>query len=245
MTWSHRLKLSGGILVTIVVMAALTLLFNHREATVTSVTATVDAPVTTVGSGYGGMVTASFVTEGQDVVVGTRLFTVSSPSLLEALALGFRPPSTVAYDLDTRQGTVTYKAVTDGTVTDVTARPGTFVADGASLASIVANGERTVEAVYSLTPFDYGRIERGASVQILLPDNSTVQGRVSGVSVTTDAGEAVTKVVVDSDELISPARATLTRRGTPVVAILQLRDDGILAGPTDAFLHFLTKIGLR
>jgi hypothetical protein len=174
-----------------------------------------------------------------------KLFTVSSPSLLEAYTKGFRPPSTAAYDLSAKAGTVTYKAVTAGSVADLTATPGTYVADGASLASIVANKSRTVEAVYTLTPFDYGRIEQGASVQILLPDNSSIDGRVSGVSVTTDNGRAVTRVVVESAELMSPQRETLTRRGTPVVAVLHLRDDGILSGPTDAFLHFLTKIGLR
>lgn len=245
MTWSTRFKLFGGIALIVVLLAGLTLLFNHREASVTSTSATVDAPVTTVASGYGGIVTEVFVTEGENVAVGARLFTVSSPSLLEAYTKGFRPPSTVAYDLSAKAGTVTYKAVTAGSVTDLSATPGTYVADGAPLASIVANTSRTVEAVYALTPFDYGRIEQGASVQILLPDNASINGRVSGVSVTTDQGRAVTRVIVESAELTSPQRETLTRRGTPVVAVLHLRDDGILSGPTDAFLHFLTKIGLR
>lgn len=245
MTLGNRFKMLGGIVAILIVMAGFTLLFNHRQATATSVTATIDAPVSSVGSGYGGIVTQSFVSDGQTVTVGDKLFTVSSSTLLEAYSKGFRPPSTVAYDLDASTGEVTYRAVIAGTVTDITGVPGTFVADGESLASIVANGQRTVDATYSLTPFDYGRIDDGARVQILLPNNSTITGRVTGVAVTTEDGKAVTQVTVASDDLTSPALSTLTRRGTPVVAILQLRDDGILSGPTDTLLHFLTQIGLR
>jgi hypothetical protein len=37
----------------------------------------------------------------------------------------------------------------------------------------------------------------------------------------------------------------LTKSGTPVVATLQLRDDGPLAGVSDMAFDFLRQIGLR
>ena len=39
--------------------------------------------------------------------------------------------------------------------------------------------------------------------------------------------------------------ATLTKTGTPVVATLQLRDDGPLSGVSDGVFDFLRQIGLK
>ena len=48
-----------------------------------------------------------------------------------------------------------------------------------------------------------------------------------------------------SDALTDPSLAALTRLDTPVMVVMDLRDDGWLAGPTENMLAFLTKIGLR
>ena len=44
MTWTSRFKLWGGVLAVLLVTALLTLLFNQRQNSVNSFTATVDAP---------------------------------------------------------------------------------------------------------------------------------------------------------------------------------------------------------
>ena len=58
-------------------------------------------------------------------------------------------------------------------------------------------------------------------------------------------GQAVTNVTITSPGLDAESLGLLANRGTPVVAIMSLRDDGPLAGPTQAMLAFLTKIGVR
>ena len=70
-------------------------------------------------------------------------------------------------------------------------------------------------------------------MSILLPNNQTVDGTVSTIEVATEKGQALTEVRVDSEELADDDLATLTKPGTPVVATLQLRDDGPLAGVSD------------
>ena len=56
------------------------------------------------------------------------------------------------------------------------------------------------------------------------------------MSVTTENGQAKTRVTVASDALKDPKIAELTHPGTPVAATLSLRDDGPLAGPTDGLV---------
>lgn len=245
MTIANRLRLIGGVLAVLVLCALLALLFNQRQTRVSSVTATVDAPQTVVSSAYGGVVTETFVQNGAQVRRGDNLFTVSSLALQQDVGYGVKPASTDAYEINTRAGTVTYRAVQDGYVRDSQAQVGSFLANGAPMATVVADGQRQVIATYVLSPADYGRVEDGARVSIFLPNNERVEGSAEGVAVFTEDGQAVTKVRVRSDRLADPEYVHLTRQGSPVVTVLELRDDGPLAGPTDALLAFLTKIGLR
>lgn len=130
-------------------------------------------------------------------------------------------------------------------MTDLGATVGSYFVPGSSLATIAASTPKTVVAVYDLEPVDFGRVERGADVTINLADNSQVAGTVSDVTVSTEDAKAITKVRITSDQLSDAQYADLTKAGAPVNAVMSLRDDGILAGPTSAMMQFLTKIGLR
>lgn len=246
MTWINRLKLWGGILGIAALVFGLTVLFNQRQSQVASISAAVDAPTSEVGSSYGGVVTDVYVKTGETVTAGQKLFTLASVQLQQDVGNGLKPSSTEAYTIDTKKGTITYNAVSDGYVASIDAQPGSFLAGGSPMAVVVADGQRTVMAQFRLDPTDYGRVEQGASARIVLPNNQTVAGNVAGVQVkTNDEGETVTFVTIESKALTDPDLATLTRLDTPVTAIMDLRDDGWLAGPTESMLAFLTKIGLR
>ncbi len=246
MTWINRLKLWGGILGIAALVFSLTVLFNQRQSQVASISAAVDAPASVVGSSYGGVVTDLYVKEGDNVTAGQELFTLSSLQLQQDVGNGLKPGSTEAYSINTKKGTITYLAVSDGYVASIDAEPGTFLASGSAMARVVADGQRTVTAQFQLDPTDYGRVEQGASARVVLPNNQVVAGTVAGVQVkTNDKGDPITYVTIASDELTNPELVTLTRLDTPVTAIMDLRDDGWLAGPSESMLAFFTKIGLR
>ena len=246
MTWINRLKLWGGILGIAAVVFALTVLYNQRQSQVASFSAAVDAPASVVGSSYGGVVTDVFVKQGDLVKAGQKLFTLTSVQLQQDVGNGLRPGSTEAYDINAGKGTITYKAVSDGYVASISAQPGSFLAGGSAMAVVVADGQRTVTAQFELEPTDYGRVEQGAAARVVLPNNQTVDGKVAGVEVRTNPeGKAITFVTIESEALTDPKLVTLTRLDTPVTAIMELRDAGWLAGPAEAMLAFLTKIGLR
>ena len=97
-----------------------------------------------------------------------------------------------------------------------------------------------------MSPRDYdaGPARRSRCTS-LLPNNQIVTGTVSTIEVATENGQALTEVRVDSKSFQESDLATLTKPGTPVVATLQLRDDGPLAGVSDQVFNFLRQIGLK
>lgn len=156
-----------------------------------------------------------------------------------------RPNSTPAFDLDLEAGLVTYRSVVDGYVDRSDARDGSFVPNGHQMAVIVADGERAVEAEFLLDPVDFGHIEEGAQARIFLPDNSVIDGQIGAVNIVEQDGQFKAKVTVKSDALAAPEREAIVRLNTPVLVVMELRDDGILAGPTQSLMEFFARIGLR
>lgn len=247
MSWLNRLKLLTGIIIVLLIVGLLTLLFNQRQNQVVSLNAHVEAPRTVIASPYAGVVTDQKHSPGEYVNAGDALFTISSASLKDLLATGTEVSSTEGYEVDINAGTVTFVATIDGYLEEYTAFQGTFIGSGEQVATIVSQKNKTVLARFTLNPSDYGRIETNGPVTIHLPDGQLVNGNVLSVKIDDDeaGGATVTEVTVVSEELQAEDLELLTRRGTPVTAIMSLRDDGLLAGPTEALRQFLVQIGLR
>jgi multidrug resistance efflux pump len=244
MTWINRLRLLGGLLGVIFLVAVLTLIFNQRQTKATSLSATISADRYEVGAAYGGTVTKQYVHDGDSVTEGDKLFTIHSVSLQQDAANGLKIQSSDAYDVDTAKGTLTYRATVAGEISDLKARLGNSLGTGEPFAKITVANSEYVEARYLLSPRDYERVTKGAMATILLPNNSRITGTVSTIEVATENGQAATKVCVDSPALTKGGLGELIKSGTPVVTTLQLRDDGPLAGVSDLAFHFLRQIGL-
>ena len=71
-----------------------------------------------------------------------------------------------------------------------------------------------------------------------------LSGSVEKIEVQTVSGQAQSTILVSSRGLVEGTDDGLITPGTPVTATLHLRDDGPLAGPSDAFAALLRKIGL-
>jgi multidrug resistance efflux pump len=245
MTWTNRFRLFVGLLGVLVLVAVLTLVFNQRQTKAQSLSAEIETDTASIGAGYGGTVIKQYVDNAQQVEVGEKLFTLQSPALQADVANDIEVKGNGAYDVNAKKGRITYKATVAGRVDDLTAKLGTTLTPGSPFAKITVTGSQYVEAHYLLTPRDYERVEAGAPVSILLPNNQKIQGTVSDIRVATEHAKAAAEIRVDGDQLSDPSRATLTRTGTPVVATVQLRDDGPLAGVTDSLFSFARKIGVQ
>ncbi len=244
MTWTNRFRLWLSIVLSLILIFLLILVFNQRQHTIQSSSATIIAPRIQVASNYGGIVTKQYVTVGQKVKTGDVLFDVSSVSLQQDLANGVKVASSDALKIDTVKGILTYKATTTGTVTQVYAQEGSYLSATQPLAIITSDTGRVVEAQFILTPREYALVDKGAAVTLRLPDNSSISGVVDSALVATQQGQAVVTVRITSQELNNRNLNLLATDGAPVSAVVRLRDEGVLAGPTDALQALLRKVGL-
>lgn len=244
MTWRNRFRLWIGLMLVVAVVSALTLVVNQRSRQAYSANAQVAAERSTVGSEYGGVVVRQYAEAGDEVELGQELFTLSSLDLQRDLANGLEPVSTHSYRIDATRGRVTFLAPMAGTLTDLKAEQGTFLAAG-DMATVTAGGTQFVTAEFRLTPDQYGRIRIGGPARIELPTRTRMSATVSDVSVQTSQGVAVTTVDLSVPRLESESLNSLNQPGSPVSVTLTLADSGALAGPTDSFLGFLHRVGVR
>lgn len=244
MTWANRLRLFAGVLGVVLLVGALTLVFNQRQNRITSFTGQVTADAYTVGADHAGTVIGQYVQTGDDVRPGQPLFTVQSLQLKEDLANGLEIDDTDAYQVDAKRGTITYYAVVSGEVSTLKARLGNSVPAGVGLAEITAADSRYVSASFRLLPRDYARVTPGTAARILLPNDEILYGTVEAITAETGETGTIGRLRVSSADLAG-ASASLTNPGAPVTVSVDLVDSGPLAGVTDLVTDFLTKIGLR
>jgi multidrug resistance efflux pump len=241
MTWANRARLFFGMLMVIAITGASTIVFNQRQLQSTSLTATIESESYSVGTEYGGMVVRQHVEVGDTVVQGEPLLSIQSLQLERDLELGTVSSSRDGIESD---GTATVAASVDGTVSELAVTEGGFASGGSILATIDREDSLYVEAEFILSARDFARIEENARVEILLPDQRVLYGTVEEINVETVDGDAQATVRITSPDLIEGDSNGLVRPGTPLTAILHLRDDGPLAGVKDAYEDFKRKLGL-
>ncbi|RPE77557.1 MULTISPECIES: HlyD family efflux transporter periplasmic adaptor subunit [unclassified Frondihabitans] len=243
MTWTTRFKLAAVALVIIALLAAITVVVNQKATQVTAGSAAIAAEEFTVGTDYSGNITRSYVEVGDTVTKGQKLFEVQSASAVQSVGTGMLPYSGEGYSVS-KTGAMVFVSTVAGIVSDIASKDGEFVQAGARLATVDEADSLFVAGDYSVSAADYDRVQKGADVRLMLPNKSTLSGRVVSFSATTSHNQALTHVVISSPELVQGAANGLVTPGTPVTATLSLRDDGMLTGAQETMAAFVTKIGL-
>ncbi|WP_278235518.1 HlyD family secretion protein [Isoptericola sp. AK164] len=243
MTWTTRIKLAVGVVLVLALCATLTLVLNRRESQATSAQATIVAEEVAVGTDYAGTIVESYVEPGDTVDEGDPVFTMRSLLLAHDLSIGVVSRKATTYEV-TDAGEMTVVAPSDGTVAEISSTPGGFVQAGDVIARLHREGSTTVDAKLLLDPADFARIAPGAPVSITMPDQREVPGEVESISVANTRNRAEATVVIDSATLEQQAGDGLVLPGTPVVASVELHDEGAMADVDLAFQRFLQRIGL-
>jgi multidrug resistance efflux pump len=243
MTWSNRFRLLGGALLVLAIVAASTIVFTQREGQVASRTASFEAVSYPVGSDYAGTVTEQFVEEGAAVATGDKLLSVQSATLLNALDSPQGVPENTAY-IVADDGTLTLIATQPGILSEVEAQVGGFVDAGQALATVERDASIFVLADFIIDPYNFTRIEDGARVEVVLPDHQRIEATVATKSVDTVDGKANVQLEITSEDFIAGKMDGLVASGTPVTAILHLREEGPLAGIKDSLYQLMEQVGL-
>lgn len=232
MTWRARVRLAVGLVVVVVVAAALTMLLNDRNGRVEGRSASLAAESFPVGTDYSGTVTAQLVQLGDTVVAGQPMFELESGALQRDLAQGLLERGAVPYEIRD-DGVLVLVATDAGRVDSLTYAVGSFVPANSVIATVQRAGSLFVEAEFLLTPQDYGRLAPDAVLDVVLPSNQRVGATVGRVQVETVDGTARTRVVAYSPDLAAATADGLFAVGTPVSATLYLRNDGPVTDATE------------
>lgn len=241
MTWSNRLRLVAGTLVVLLIVTSATYVFTRRQAQAVSVSADIVAQTYGVGTDYPGLVVHRYVSPGDTVTENEPLFTVQSLQVARDVATGALDANR---DDVSASGELVVRAAVAGTIQSIDVNEGGYVSSGVIVATIDRTNSLSAEAVFVLAPRDFGRIDKEASVDLILPDQREVHGTVTGIKVETVNGEAHVTATIATDGLIQGDDNGLIRVGTPLQARLHLRDDGPLAGMKDAIKDLIRQVGL-
>ncbi|ROS23646.1 HlyD family efflux transporter periplasmic adaptor subunit [Cellulomonas sp. PhB150] len=239
MTWAGRFRLLAGLVVVLLIAALATYKLNESRGIATSDSAQILGKTYNVGTPYAGLVVNQAVEIGDEVREGETLFVIDAASLHTTTGEAPVVPETTHLD---DEGRLVVTASGPGVVTAVAATQGTFVQAATDLATVQRDGTLYVQAEYTLSPKEYARVPDDAAVSIELPDQTTVAGHVDRVQVETVDGKAQAVVTVVSDGLDEGDQDGLVSAGTPVVAQLHLRNDGVVTTVSDAVKGYLKDV---
>ena len=241
MTWRNRFKMLVGLIAVVAVVGVLTIMFSQRKGETTSTSASIEAVTYPVGTDYAGTVVEQFVLVGDEIVAGDPIVTVQSNTLAQDLANGATIADNDVFTVSP-DGTLTVKSTVNGVVASMDVQQGSYAASGSTIATLAATDGLYVEAQYILDPKDFGRVVQGAAVELELPNSDIVNGSVAQVEVTTEEGQALSIVRVESEELEYGSHEGLIASGTPVVATMQLRNDDVLARLVDTVTSAISDV---
>ncbi len=214
----NKLRLIGGFLFVLALLGALLLYLNNSMAHVSSVSATLLSDTYTVGTDYSGIITQQYVSEGQHVNAGDKLFAIQSSVLDADLTNGTVSKNNLGYSLD-GVNNIILKSTGSGTVSQIDYIAGSFVPANKEIATITKDGSLYVQADYSLSPPDYARIKDGDVVSVTLPNDEKVPASVFNIAVQS-SGQGVQTVIKARITGLDGNSAFTT--GTPVTAELHL-----------------------
>lgn len=229
MSWRKRIGLVFGLLFVVALAAGLTMYVNANNGKIAGQSASLMAEDYPVGTDYSGTITKQYVKVGDMVKPGQPLFEIESPILARDLAQGLVTKSSLSHELKNKD-TLVITATNSGQVDSIAFTSGAFVPANSTIATVQQAGTMYVSADFVLSAKDYARIPKNATLNVRLPDNSTIPAKVSQLKVTTENGETRTTVQAYSADLAQ--RAGVFAVGTPVSATLYLDNSGVVTDVT-------------
>ncbi len=241
MTWSNRLRFGIGIFAVVLIALIGIVVFNQRQHRIDSLSAAILAVEHPVGIDYSGIVTEVFVDVGDVVEEGEPLMVLNSAALERDIADGLVSEDRNGVD---PSGELTVVASIGGVITSLDVGEGSYAWQGSPVGVIAEEDSLYVEADYLVSTIDFARIEDIARVDITLPDSTMLEGEIDRIDAEKAGAESLITLRVASNDLEWGAVADLVQPGTPVLATVNLRDDGILAGTGDMLSTLVHRIGL-
>jgi multidrug resistance efflux pump len=221
MKMTGRIRLFLGILFVVAIVGLLTIKLNNTLSVAHSSKAELNADVSTIGTDYPGLIVKQYVEEGDTVKKDQTLFEIQSTILNEALANNSVSAASLPVSLNALNKNILLKAAADGVIRTINYKIGSYAPAGGIIANINTVESLYVIANFRLSPPDYARITKDSTVDIRLPDNSSLRAKTFSIALVRNGDNVDTLVkarIKNAD--VSDFRFSI---GTPVTATLRLR----------------------
>lgn len=225
MKLSGKIKFFFGIVAVALLVAILTVFLNISMSTSESVEATLDAQARTIGTDYSGLVVKQNVEEGQKVSENEVLFEIESQQLKTSLDSQTIQEASLPFKLNPETKNIEIRSVSAGVVDEIFYREGSYIPAGGVVGTIYVLDSLFVTAHFQLAPPDYARIEEDTSLELLFPDNTKKEGRVTSVTLESSKDKEKVDTVVKAEITNANMSDFRFSVGTPVSAKLHLRQD--------------------
>lgn len=240
MTWRKRISLFIGLMFVVALATGLTMYVNANNGKIVGQSASLMAQDYPVGTDYSGTITKQYAKVGDQVKAGQPLFEIQSPILARDLAQGLVTKESLSHQLK-GDDTLVITATNAGQIDTVSYAAGAFVPANSTIATVQQAGTLYISADFVLSAKDYARLPAHATVNVVLPNNTTIQATVAQLKVTTQDGEARTTVQAYSAGLAKGAGVFAV--GTPVTATLYLENGGFVTDVTHTVTGWFGRNG--
>ncbi len=215
---SIRLFITG---VTLLVLFAVAIYFyqDTRNNIKISKESRIGAKSYVLSLDYSGLITKSFVKQGDFVRKGDALAYVKSSTLMADLNGKKIVKEDLTFELS-ENNEVIIQATQNGVIDQVYFLDGSNVAANQTIFKITANQAPFVISGYNLSRDDFQRLKKNSRLQITLPNSSLVDSQIQQITVDDVAMNIGPTVPVTIISAIEPDRNLLI--GSPVTATLHL-----------------------
>jgi multidrug efflux pump subunit AcrA (membrane-fusion protein) len=191
---------------------------NNYIATVGAHSASILLPTYAVGTEYNGEITKQYVSVGDAVKVGQRLFELKSDQLSAEVATGDLKVSNLTYQTASDGGFI-ITASQNGVISQINTPSGSFVNAGSTIAEITGVSGVSVRSNFELSSPEYAKVQPSTPLLVSL-GGATYHATITGI--TQQSANGYTYTVITASLPTISTDQTIYTNGTPVSTKLVL-----------------------
>ncbi len=230
-----------GISLVIALTAGLTIYQDYKSSYSASTSSEVNADDFSIGVEYPGLITKTFVKEGDEVKKGQTLATFKSTILLNQLSEAKIAPRDLNYPL-ADNGELALTVAKDGIVKDIAFSSGSFVPGNKAIFTLVDRNSKYIVSRHLLATRDLRLLNRNRRIEVKQFDGNTITLQIRQIDIAISGSNYL--VTLESTPVIESDLAG-AEIGSPLPARIILKDQSLWTILNDRAQQFYARLTSR
>lgn len=230
-----------GISLVIALAGSLTVYQDYRSSYSPSTSSEVNADTFAIGVEYPGVLTKTFVKEGDEVRKGQVLANFKSTILLNQLTEAKITPRDLNYPL-ADNGEIALTAAKDGTVKDVAYTSGSFVPGNKEIYTLVDSHSKYIVSRHLVATRDLRLLNRNRKIEVKQYEGGTVTLQIRQIDIAISGSNYL--VTIESTP-INESELAGVEIGSPLPAKVILNDQNLWTVVRDRAQQYYARLASR